>query len=101
MLSPPLAVIHSPLPHEGHGGMLVFEFIVISFPQFAQRYVPADTSLPAGIGSATASCLPVVDAFLNAQRLPAVNLYPVCDSRALVASSWAEPDAAGLRPSFF
>jgi hypothetical protein len=26
--------------------------MVISLPQFVQRYVPADTSLPAGIGSA-------------------------------------------------
>jgi hypothetical protein len=32
--------------------MLLWESIVISLPQFVQRYVPADTSLPAGTGSA-------------------------------------------------
>lgn len=53
MLSPPLTVSHSPLLHAGQGGMLLCESIVISLPQFVQRYVPADTSLPAGIGSAT------------------------------------------------
>jgi hypothetical protein len=43
--------------------MCVFETICISFPQFVQRYVPDETSLPAGNGFAT------VDSFFGS-RVP-------------------------------
>src|SRR3954447_7778290 len=54
-LSPPLTVSQLPLLQEGHGGRCCVEPTWISLPQFVQRYVPAETSLPAGTGLATSA----------------------------------------------
>jgi hypothetical protein len=43
---------HSPFPHSGHGGKCFVEPTSIAWLQFVQRYVPAETSLPAGTGFA-------------------------------------------------
>ena len=53
--SPPLIVWYSPLPQLVHGGRCVVEPTCNSLPQFVHLYVPADTSLPAGTGSAISS----------------------------------------------
>jgi hypothetical protein len=45
-------VSHSPFPHDGHGGRCLVEPTSISLPQLVQRYVPEETSLPAGTGFA-------------------------------------------------
>jgi hypothetical protein len=60
LLSPPLTGSYWPLPHLGQGGTCVVEPTSISFPQLVQRYVPAETSLPAGTGFAMTSLLVVV-----------------------------------------
>lgn len=51
-LSPPEMVSYSPFPHDGHGGRCFVEATSIWVPQFVQRYVPEETSLPAGTGFA-------------------------------------------------
>src|SRR5215207_3575126 len=56
-------VWNSPLPHDGHGGRCFVEPTSSSVPQFVQRYVPADTSLPAGTGFAIATSLGLELAF--------------------------------------
>src|SRR4051795_11336402 len=53
--SPPVTVLHSPLAQFGQGGRLCVELTSIVLPQLVQRYVPAETSLPAGPGSAIGS----------------------------------------------
>jgi hypothetical protein len=45
-------VFHEPLPQFGHGGSDCVEPTSIVLPQLVQEYVPAETSLPAGTGSA-------------------------------------------------
>jgi hypothetical protein len=47
-----------PFPHSGQGGRCFVEPTSSWWPQFVQRYVPADTSLPAGTGLAMRDVLP-------------------------------------------
>ena len=51
-LSPPLTVSNVVPLQFGHGGMDFSDCMVNSWPQFVHLYVPADTSLPVGTGSA-------------------------------------------------
>lgn len=51
-LSPPVTVSYTPLPQDGQGGRCFVDPTSSSLPQFVHRYVPADTSLPAGTGFA-------------------------------------------------
>jgi hypothetical protein len=76
-LSPPLTVSHCVLLQLGHGGSESIEPASIVWPQFVHLYVPADTSLPVGTGSAitwspgsgTRSDYPAWPVSTGAQRL--------------------------------
>src|SRR3954447_935628 len=67
-LSPPLTVSQLPLLQEAHGGRCCVEPTCISLPQFVQRYVPADTSLPAGTGLAISAPFGMVGTGLSWER---------------------------------
>jgi hypothetical protein len=49
LLSPPLIVRYSLLPHFGHGGRCFVEPTLISLSQFLQAKVPADQGDAAGV----------------------------------------------------
>ena len=61
---------HSVLLQLGHGGNESIEPASIVWPQFVHLYVPADTSLPVGTGSAISSSHSGYR-----QRLPDVNSF--------------------------
>jgi hypothetical protein len=70
MLSPPVTLSHSVSLQLGHGGNESIEPASIVWPQFVHLYVPADTSLPVGTGSAIS---PSHSGYR--QRLPDVNSF--------------------------